>query len=245
MPLASALIGDPGYRGSPKFSVGSLPLGYPLVLAPTGPVTIVGGMATGNETIAVFADSTRRLAAVMEELLEQHGYTRPPPTPGSGFSSGFGPYSYFCGDSGRVSVEPLFGPNRTAVRVTYLHRYGRESCRNDQPTRPLDQLKLPELKPPVGVVVSEAQGSSGSDEASSTALVTGPGLNAATIVAHYAAQLVSAGWTADTAAVSQRVVAQYFSAKDASGGSWEGVLMASGSKRALALSLTMQRQGAR
>lgn len=247
VPLVSALIDDrffPTRAVSPKYSVGQLPLGYPRVLAPTGPVTIVGGMTTGDETIAVFADSTRRLAVVMEQLFEQHGYRRPQPTPGSGFSSASGPFSYFCGDSGTVSVEPLAGANRASVRVTY-RRQGSGYCRSNEPTREPDQLALPELKPPAGVHVSRSGGGRGSDGVRSTAEMTGSDLSAPTIVAHYSAQLVGAGWTAETPAVSQRVAAQYFIAKDASGGSWEGVLMASGSRTALTLSLTMHPKASR
>jgi hypothetical protein len=247
VPLVSALRDDRGFqtRASPKYSVGQLPSGYPVVLVPTGPVRIVGGMTTGDETVAVFADSTRRLAAVMEQVFQQHGYVRPDPTPGSGFSSASGPYSYFCGDSGMVSVQPLAGSNRAFARVTYRPMRGYGSCRMYPPTRSADQLVLPELKPPTGVRVSGSSGGSGSDGVNSRAEMTGADLSASTILAHYAAQLVAAGWTAETPAVSQRVAAQYFEAKDASGGSWEGVLMASGSKTALAISLNMRHRVSR
>jgi hypothetical protein len=89
------------------------------------------------------------------------------------------------------------------------------------------------------VHVSRSTGGGGSDEVRSAAEVTGVALSPSTIVAHYTAQLVGAGWTAETPAVSQRVAAQYLTAKDASGKSWEGVLMASGSTTALTVSLTM------
>ena len=62
-----------------------------------------------------------------------------------------------------------------------------------------------------------------------------------TILAH-AAQLVAAGWTAAAPAISERVAAQFFAAKDASGAPWEGVLMAVGSKTALTVSLAMHRE---
>jgi len=247
VPLVSALIDDRGFQtsASPKYSVAQLPPGYPVTLVPTGPVRIVGGMIRGDEVVAVFADSTRRLAAVMEQVFQQHGYVRPEPTPGSGFSPGSGPYSYFCGDSGMVSVQPLAGSNRAFARVTYRPMRGYGSCRMYQPTRPPDQLMLPELKPPAGVHVSGSGGGSGSDGVNSRAEMTGADLSASMIVAHYAAQLVAAGWTAETPAVSQRVAAQYFEAKDASGGSWEGVLMATGSKTALTISLNMHHRVSR
>lgn len=244
LPLASALIDDrfSPTRSSPDFRVEQLPPGYPAVLVPTG-AKIIGGMTAGEESVAIFADSTRRLAAVMEELFEKNGYTRPQPTPGSGFSSASGPYSYFCGDSGTVSVEPLAGPNRAFARVTYRRMHGSGFCRRGELVRAASELTLPELKPPAGVHVSRTQGSSNGEGVESAAEVTGADLSASTILGHYAAQLVAAGWSAETPAVSQRVAAQYFEAKDGSGGSWEGVLMASGGKTAVTISLTMHRRG--
>jgi len=241
VPLASALLGDRGSPATPppNFSIGQLPSGYPTALTPAAPATVVGGMTTGDETVAVFADSTRRLAAVMEELFEQHGFMRPPATPGSGFSPGYGPYSSFCSDSGSVSVEPLTGSNRRLARVTYRRALRGGGCLGYRAARSADQLTLPELKPPDGVHVAGSHGGSGTGEVSSAADVTGANLRASTIVAQYAAQLVAAGWIADPPAVSQRVTAQYFEAKDASGGRWAGVLMASGGGSALAISLIM------
>jgi len=129
-PLVTALINDRGAatRPSPDFAVGSLPKGYPSVLVPSGPVTIVGGMTNGDEIVAVFADSTRRLAAVLEQLFGQAGFTRPPPTPGSGFMARSGPYSYFCKDSATVAAEPLTGANRNLVRVNYHVVRGQRAC---------------------------------------------------------------------------------------------------------------------
>ena len=195
-------------------------------------------MTTGDETVAVFADSTRRLAAVFEQLFAQTGFTRPPPTPGSGFSPGSGPYSHFCGDSGTVSVEPLSGSNRTFARVTYRRARGPGSCRLE-PAHSTGVLDLPELRAPAGVHVSRSGGGSGSDGVHSNAEMTGADLVPSTIIAHYAGQLVAAGWTAAPPALSERVAAQYFEAKDTSGAPWEGVLMASGSKNELTISLTM------
>lgn len=241
-PLVSALIDDRGSpaRPAPNYAIGTLPPGYPVALVPAGPVTIVGGMATGDQIVAVFSDSTRRLAAVLEQLFEKAGFVRPAPTPASGFSGGSGPYSYFCADSGTVSATPLTGANRTFVRVTYQRMYRGFSCRVHERTVTPTQLVLPELRPPAGVHVTRSHGGSSSDGIDASAEVTGNMLVPSVILAHYANQLVAAGWTAATPAVSDRVAAQFFEAKDASGGQWEGVLMASGSRTALTVSLTMR-----
>lgn len=243
-PLVTALLDERGLptRATPAYSVGEVPATYPRALIPSGPVTIVGGMTMGDDATAVFADSTRRLAAVMEQLFEQHGYVRPLPTPGSGFSWGSGPYSYFCGDSALVSVTPLAGVSPGSVRVLYRRVRGRASCPAYQRTRSSDGLTLPELKPPPGVHVARGQSGSGGGVVNSTAEVTGVDLSASAVVAHYGAQLVGAGWKADPPAIGERVTVQYFTAVDTTGHPWQGVLMAEGGKTVLTVSLTMHQR---
>src|ERR1041385_5348854 len=119
-PLVTALMGSGGgvtTTPSPSYSVAELPAGYPRNLVPDGPVRVVGGMTTADETVAVFTDSTRRLAAVFEQLFEQRGFRRPAPTVGSGFMPGSGPGFFFCNDSASVSVSPLLGENRASARA--------------------------------------------------------------------------------------------------------------------------------
>ena len=245
-PLVSALIGDRGdpLHGAPEYSVGTLPRGYPLALVPTGPVTIVGGMVTPDQIVAIFADSTRRLAAVFDQTFAQAGFSRPAPTPGSGFMSGSGSYSFFCKDSATVQAEPLTGANRHSAKVIY--RRTRYLC--GMPMRGLSArdrpaLELPELMPPAGVRVGSAGGGSGRDGLDSRAAMTGAALVPSTILAHYTQQLVVARWTAHPPAISPRVAAQYFVAKDTTGAQWAGVLMVVGSESAIDLTLNMKLVG--
>jgi len=245
-PLVTALMANGGVvptSTAPNYSVAELPSGYPRNLVPVGPVRIVGGMTTGDETVAIFSDSTRRLAAVFEQLFEQQGFTRPKPTAGTGFMPGSGPGFFFCNDSATVAVAPLLGENRASARVTYRRVRGRAPCEMHEPLRSADGLRLPELKPPVGARVGASHGGSGTSEVSSSAQITGTNLVPAAIVAHYAEQLVAAGWTASAPAISERVAAQYFEAKDAAGAAWEGVLVASGEKTAVSVSLAMHPSG--
>lgn len=240
-PLVSALLGDRGSATStdPRYSVGALPPGYPGTLVPPGPVRIVGGMTMGGESVAVFADSTRRLAAIFEQLFEQAGFTRPPSTPGSGFISASGPNAYFCSDSGFVSAEPLAGANRHLVRVTYRRMRVGASCPARAHTTPAGVLELPELRPPAHVQVARSNAGSSTDAVSSSAQVFGAALSPSTVLSHYAAELVAAGWSTTAPAVGDRVAAQFFEAKDPSGAAWEGVLIAEGGGGALTLTLTM------
>jgi hypothetical protein len=244
VPLAAALIDDWGSasRAARQFTVGTLPPGYPATLVPPGPVRIVGGMTAGDQITVIFADSTRRLAAVLEQHFEYAGFTRPAPSPGSGFSSGSGPYSFFCKDSAMVSAQPLTGSERNLTRVSYRRGRGGSSCATfDREPLP-GSLRLPALTPPPGVRVRRSGAGSEGSAVNAHAEVSGSALVPAAIVAHYAAQLVAAGWTASEPAISPRVAAQFFEAKDTAGAAWEGVLMAAGSETPLTVTLNMQRR---
>ena len=240
-PLVTALLDDRGSatRAAPEYTVNALPPGYPATLVPTGLVRIVGGMKSSDQIVAVFADSTRRLAAIFEQLFEHEGFARPPAAPGSGFSSTTGPYSFFCNDSAMVSAEPLTGSARNFVRVTYRRVRGYYGCRSLSAAPSQGQLHLPELKAPVGVHVAGTHGGSGNGGINSSADMTGTALVPAAILAHYAAQLVAAGWAAAAPAISENVAAQFFEVKDSSGALWEGVLQSVGSGATNSVSLSM------
>ena len=154
--------------------------------------------------------------------------------------SGTAPYSHIWADSGTVSAESLTGANRTFARVTYRRTQGNpcRRMRGQAGSTQLPNLKLPHLKPPSGVHVGRSGGGSG-DGVHSSGELSGKALVASVILAHYANQLVAAGWTGASPAVSDRVAAQFFEAKDESGRWWEGVLQVAGSDTTLALSLTM------
>lgn len=243
VPLVTALLDGRfnSLRAGPSYAVGELPSGFPSALVPSGPVRIVGGMATGTDVVAIFADSTRRLAAVFEDVFAGAGYTRPPARKGAGFSAGSGSSSLFCKDSAMVQAEPLVRTNRDLTRVTYSRLRNGASC-SGMTSEPPDpgSLTLPELVPLAGTRVASSRGGSSSASVSSEAQVTGAALVPSVILAHYTAQLVAAQWTAAPPAVSARVAAQFFEAKGESGTIWDGILMAVGTDRALTLTLTMR-----
>jgi hypothetical protein len=87
--------------------------------------------------------------------------------------------------------------------------------------------------------VGTSGGGYGGDGVNSRAEVTGTNLVAGTILAHYASQLVAAGWKADPPAVSERVAAQFFEARSSAGQTWEGTMIVTGSASTLSLTLNM------
>ena len=242
-PLVNAVFNDRLPSASPPvYSVGVVPAGYPSKLVPGAPARVVGGMATSVEVIAVFADSTRRLGADVEELLQRAGYARPVAPPEAGFTSGYSPtYNVYCSDSASVFPEHLSGANRNLLRVTFRPFRRGNGCPVARPALVAtpEQLKIPALMPPPGVHVSSAGGGGGGGGVNSRAEVTGSDLVASAILAHYSAQLTGAGWRARTPAIGDQVAAQYFEATTPGGSQWSGVLMAVGGGKTLSLSLNM------
>lgn len=240
--LVNALLGGldrPAAGVTPEYFVGTLPTGFPAALVPSGPVSVVGGARAGDQMVVVLADSTRRLSAVMEELLKASGYSAPGPIAAAGFSSASGPYHYFCRDSSMVSTEPVLGQAHEMTRVSYHSVRGR-SCSSLAPGPLPGTLKLPPLRPLPHTHVMTSGGGGGNNEVNSRGLVSGESLDPAVLLAHYAAQLVQAGWTADTPAIGTHVAAQFFEAADDAGQHWQGTMMVSGSSTAMNLALVMR-----
>ena len=241
--LVNALIGGldrMGLGNPPEYFVGTLPTGYPVTLVPDGPVTVIGGARSGNQIVVVLADSTRRLSTVMEALFQASGYSRPPMTPTSGFSSASGPYRFFCRDSTTVSVDPVMGEVHEMARVTY-RRNREQSCSGfAPPPSRAGILKLPSLTPLPNAQVSSSGGRSGEDQVESNARVDGAALDPSALLAHYVTQLVQAGWKTAEPAIGARVAAQFLEAVDDTGRHWQGTIMVSGSSTAMSLALVMR-----
>jgi hypothetical protein len=244
-PLVNALISNAFVRPmrvAPDYSVGALPRGYPPTLIVDARAHVVGGMSTNDQIIAVFADSSRRLAPLFDDVFERNGFTRPPAPRNSGFTGRLEPYEFFCSDSASVAAEQLTGANRDLVRVTYRPFRGPDRCPITPPSPIPEQLEIPSLTAPAGVRVIGGGGGGGTSEVNSRAQVTGSNLVPSTILAHYARQLTAAGWRGKSPAVGDRVAAQYFEATTLKGSVWDGVLMAVGAGDTLDLSLNMERR---
>lgn len=244
-PLVNAVFDDRlvSTSAAPVYSVGAVPTSYPARLVPGAPARVIGGMTTRDQVIVVFADSSRRLAADVDDLLRRSGFTRPAPPRTSGFSSAYAPTNnILCSDSASASVEQLTGANRNLARVTYRPFRAGYSCPVAPPAfvSSPEQLVIPALTPPPGVRVGSSGGGSGGDNVHESADVTGSDLVPSTILAHYAAQLTAAGWRGKPPAMGDGIAAQYFEATTPGGSVWSGVLMAVGGGKTLSLSLNMK-----
>jgi hypothetical protein len=233
MPLVSALMGQ-GESRKLQYTVGSLPAAFPTVLRPPATVTIVGGMERGQQVIGVFADSSRPLAVVFENLFEQAGLKRQIERRPSGFSGRFGATGQFCNDTSFAFVNSTAEPN--VVSVSYYRGRGM-TCGEDSAVGP--DLEIPPLTPPPGVRVPSSGGGSGSRGVDARAEMTGTNLKTGPILGHYSAQLVAAGWKADPPAISEHVSAQFFEARTATGQVWIGTMIITGTDTALSLTINM------
>lgn len=231
--LVAALSGDGPRATQQRYTVDSLPSEFPKALRPSG-VRIVGGLTRGSQTLGVFADSSRLLAPVFDQLALQMGLRHPPVRPNSGFSSsGYGGSGRLCNDSALVYIAPTSDPHVVTVSYQQLRGMGCDA-RDRGP-----DLVIPALKPPPGVRVGISGGGYGSDVHAS-ADVTGTDLTPGPILDFYAAQLVAAGWKADAPAVSDRVAAQFFEARSTAGQPWEGTMIVIGSGTSLSLTINMR-----
>lgn len=242
-PLVNALMGSLGSGGTvdpPQYFVGTLPTGFPAALVPSGPVTVMGGARTGYVTVVVLADSTRRLAPVIEALFESAGFARPATTPASGFNAASEPFRFFCKDSLQLAVDPVLENDREMARITMRRARGQACAMFTYPSPATATLKAPVLRPLAGTHVSDSGGGQGSGYLDIGAVVAGASLETSAILAHYTAQLAKAGWTLSTPAISPRVSVEYLEAADDVGKRWWGTLMVSGTPSTMDVKLVMR-----
>jgi len=239
--LVAALMEGRGSRTSPEVLVGKAPQGYPTQLIPGSPTRVVGGVVDGGQIQVIFEDSTRRVAAILEELFERAGYERPTPAQGSGFMTGMSSGG-FCGDSGIANVQALGGAQRYMARASFVRAAGRPGCGTRMPseTRQTVRLVIPELKAPPGSRMGRSGGGSGGDEVSSSGELSDTTMAPEVVLAHYATQLTAAGWTGFTPGIGVRVASQYFEAKDSAGGRWSGTLMVTRGRPRVMMSIVMR-----
>jgi hypothetical protein len=222
-----------------QISVGTVPVGFPDSLRPSN-AAVVGGQRTSWRVTAVFADSTRPLAPLIDSLIQRAGFRRPPLKQEPGFAAGFGGTGPYCRNGATISVTQLVGNDRHLARVDYNPPRG-ATCEQMNGRAETRELVIPGLIAPPGVRVVTGGGGRGSDGVNSRAEMTGTRIVPATILKHYADQLTAAGWVANPPALSDRVAAQFFEATAPDGGRWEGVLQVMGGGSAASLSLNMRR----
>ena len=186
-----------GYQTSPDVLVGKAPQGYPTQLIPGSPTRVVGGVVDGDQIQVVFEDSSRRVAAILEELFERAGYERPTPAQGLRFMTGMSSGG-FCGDSGIANVQALGGAQRYMARAGFVRAAGRLGCTNRVPmeTRPTVRLVIPELKAPPGSRMGRSSGGSGGAEVSSSGELSDTTMAPEVVLTHCATQRKTQGSSA-------------------------------------------------
>jgi hypothetical protein len=233
--LAIALIGpgSPTFSGAPRFAVGRVPEGFPLTLVPPAPITVVGGMWSGDGGSIVLAvpSAPGEAVAVVERFLADSGWKRPDlldETRGGFQPSQSGRASYFCRGDEMLTFGPTAGaPRGTYVRINYLGDAQSASCRirRTQTTMWTPELPFPRLRAPEGAVSNGGLPGGGGDRLeASTRLYHRATLQE--IIAHYAAQLEAGQWKVGEAASGTGVVVRPLQATDPKGQSWRGTLTA-------------------
>ncbi len=240
--LLGALLDVSGSR-KPEILVGRLPDGYPAALAES-PRTVMGGVsfgsaaATGVLTTAAAPDAATR--AVVERM-QRDGWTQATASRGfGGFVASAGvPPTPLCRDSVALFVSARARPVGGSL-VQVMRTSARNGmCGRDPELRRLQvvEFPIPPLTPPPGVRTvgggnsqsSSSGGLSSDDErveerTVSTLLATA--LSPDSVVAHYAAQLAAAGWTASAATRAEGVAMRVLTFRDDQGRMVQGVLTA-------------------
>lgn len=251
--LVTALFSSGNYASaSSQYFVGIVPPGWPTALVPAPPILVSGGMLSGDRRYAVFVDSTARHPLdSLRRQLETAGWTQPRTEPAQGFTTGFQDderhYGFWCRDSVRATLASTRGVGGlTYVRVGLGTMRG-EPCVPRTRAAMLDApaLRLPLLFAPAGIATVGGQnGSSGNTTFTSARLVDST-TSAATVLAHYSAQLVNAGWTVHPPTTTAAFAAQAVEARDKDGVSWYGMMLVMPSAGTRDVSIVMSRSSSR
>ena len=252
--VAQAMWLEPLPFGKPMYFDGRTPPDWPDALIPTG-AKVVGGGTVGDSAmfrmrIAVFEFSGRGdHRAELQSLLARAGYrpptVRPAPVTGGGFVESAPPPPAAAGRYCNGSTMAAFaaadsGPAPRLFTVDLIDgEAGQQGCSPHQENLASHQfpVHVPTLTPPAGTM-SLGGGSSwgGAEGDVRSALRTT--MPADSVLAHYTAQLLAAGWKSlGGPAIGDGVAAQRFSVRDGSD-DWSVALVvtAAGDRRHLVLS---------
>jgi hypothetical protein len=137
----------------------------------------------------------------------------------------------------------------THVRVTYEPKAlsgctgaSREPEQRPAPEPRFVTLVLPALRAPYGLASRGSTSSGGGrNSVDASTRFDSTTMTPEALLAHYARQLVDAGWTSYSPAAHRTFSAQLFEARDELGRTWRGTLMVVPSGASRAISLTMSR----
>lgn len=252
--VAQAMAFEPSMFGRPQFFDGRAPTDWPAALMPAS-AKILGGGILGDSAmfrlrVAVFDFPTQaNPRAVIAELVAKAGYVTPaselPVSGGGGFAETAATTATgrYCNGSTLAAfgaVDSAHAP--TVFALTLLDgEGGRQSCspRRNEAVAYRFPVTVPRLTPPSGVMSfgggSSSSGSGG--QMTSTLRTTMP---TDSLLAHYSAQLVAAGWKGEGRAANvEGIGAQRFSFRDGQD-AWTAALivMAVGDRREILLQLS-------
>ena len=244
--LLLALLGNANARDRAVLTVGDVPPDFPTALVSARGTTMLGGVTHGvwgassdvrrGTAILVLDLPPDSAAALVAGSLERDGWRRPETPPAMRERGGFVPSimpmrpTTLCRGESVVTLAPsVRQAGGTYVRAA-LGSSRQSLCDPEITARMsvtsfVDDFPIPALVAPAGARTLNGGGgsSSGMDERTvATRLDTG--LGADSLAAHYAAQLVKAGWTSGVTARATGHATQLLAHRDAQGREWMGVL---------------------
>jgi hypothetical protein len=222
--LAGRLLGY-GFS-EPELIVGKLPDSLPLeVPLPTG-ARIVGAAVRGEDDVEIVLDvrdTPEAIQAFYKGKLAGFEYKGSNQESRGGFTFG-GDVEAPAYASDALYCRPDLSFSVTIYRLDAAIKDVRLSLNSyDCEYNALSSLKLPTLKPPAGAEPRSLSSGYGGEISSSVKLETT--LTPAEVYAHYAAQLMAAGWTSLETATLKVGALGVFESKDAGGKAWRLLLL--------------------
>ncbi len=186
----------------PQLLVGQLPPDLPFDLPLLADSRVVGSFVYGAPTIVIETNTTSAddlLRFYRDRLPEQGWHERDLGIERQGgfvhtheARRGFAMFIHEDGPSS-LHLMTFLGPNGHVVAHINLHDEPRQARRPTRRTQPDIWHVLPPIEPPIGAKQISGGGSAGEDQVGARASLE-TDLDLATVVAHYAQQLVNGGW---------------------------------------------------
>ncbi|HLE03738.1 MAG TPA: hypothetical protein VI729_03875 [Anaerolineales bacterium] len=225
----------PGATGGTTVLVGGLPenLGFELPVPEDSRVigSIVRGTLQGGTEIILDVDlAPEEALAFYREQLLQAGWeeqTQQAYGGGFGFVSGSWPNTTFCLEENEAAIflsayAPPSLPTELRLNIQQEAQYS--YCLPQQEGMDEASRLIPALESPPGSLIQSGSGSSGEGMAESSAVLTAE-FSTAALAEQYAAQLLEAGWKPLAQDEEPELAWSFWSAADAEGQDWSGLLL--------------------
>ena len=250
--LATALLATRnfGVASNVQYFVDSPPPGWQATGLPPVKAPVLGGMSADGMLVTVFTDTTKRMLSAYRQTLDSAGWAQPSYAEERGgfveSSTPNGPMVRFvgstvCHGTESASVTPGSGGPLSGIVVVAVQLYNRQCDPADRIRNIPRTLAIPVLMAPPQSLWRGTSTGGGGDYVALSAQYQDATTPPPAMLAHFATQLIDAGWTPAESAERERFAARMFDARDAESREWTGALTVTASGKVRVVTLTMSR----